>query len=219
MNWENDEQLFDLLRQHLYTPVVGDTLDRLGRLHQFLPQPIKPLRENMKLAGRAMPVLCAAVTGLQAVPFGKLTAALDDLQPGEIYLATGALDCASWGEIMTATAKTRRAAGAVIDGFHRDTPQVLAQDWPVFSRGSYAQDAAMRSSVVDFRCTVEAGGVRISPGDLVFGDIDGVLIIPRELEREAIALALEKVQGERTARRDIEAGASSTSVFAKYGIL
>jgi regulator of RNase E activity RraA len=219
MEWETDEQLFALLNGLLYTPVVGDILDRLGRYHQFLPQPIQPLRAEMKLAGRAMPVRIAEISGPQASPFGKLTAALDGLRAGEVYLATGALNCASWGEILTATARVRGAAGAVIDGYHRDTPQVLAQQWPVFSRGGWAQDAGVRSSVIDFRCTIEVGGVRVEPGDLVFADIDGVLIVPRAVEREAITLALEKARGEKVVRRDIEAGASSTEAFARYGIL
>jgi len=173
----------------------------------------------MILAGRAMPVLSKSVDGPQHLPFGRLTEALDQLRPGEIYLATGALNCASWGEIMTATAKTRGAAGAVIDGFHRDTPRILEQDWPVFSRGRYAQDAAVRSIVADFRCPIEIDKVRIRPGDLVFGDLDGVLIIPKEAEAEVITRALEKASGEKVARGEIEAGASSTNVFRKYGIL
>jgi regulator of RNase E activity RraA len=219
MQWRDDSELFSLIRTTLYTPVVGDVLDGLGYLHQFLPQPIQPMREDMALVGRAMPVLNKSVDGPQHLPFGRLTEALDQLQPGEIYLATGALNCASWGEIMTATAKTRGALGAVIDGFHRDTPRILEQDWPVFSRGRYAQDAAVRSIVADFRCAIEIDQVRICPGDLVFGDLDGVLVIPNEAEEEVVTRALEKARGEKLARTEIEAGASSTSVFRKYGIL
>jgi regulator of RNase E activity RraA len=219
MQWRDDSELFSLIRTTLYTPVVGDVLDGLGYLHQFLPQPIQPMREDMALVGRAMPVLNKSVDGPQHLPFGRLTEALDQLQPGEIYLATGALNCASWGEIMTATAKTRGALGAVIDGFHRDTPRILEQAWPVFSRGRYAQDAAVRSIVADFRCAIEIDQVRICPGDLVFGDLDGVLVIPNEAEEEVVTRALEKARGEKLARTEIEAGASSTSVFRKYGIL
>ncbi|MEB2363312.1 MAG: hypothetical protein OZ929_18390 [Bryobacterales bacterium] len=113
----------------------------------------------------------------------------------------------------------RGGVGAVIDGYHRDTRQVLAQDWPVFSMGPYAHDAGVRSSAVDFRCPVEIGGVRIRPGDLIFGDLDGVLVIPREVEDEVIARALEKTRGERVVRKEIEAGIPSTAVFRKYGIL
>jgi regulator of RNase E activity RraA len=95
----------------------------------------------------------------------------------------------------------------------------LDQNWPVFSRGSFAQDAGVRSSVVDFRCIVEVGGVLIEPGNLVVGDVDGVLVIPRNLEERVIEQALEKVAGEKKVRRDIEGGSTSTAVFDRYGIL
>src|SRR5215469_7498682 len=137
ISWRNDDEMFELIRSELYTPVVGDILDDLGFTRQFLPQPVQPLREEMKLAGRAMPVVMIDVFGKQKKPFGLLTEALDQLQPGEIYLASGGdMRCAYWGEILTATAKKRGAAGAVINGFHRDTPKVLEQNWPVFSRAA-----------------------------------------------------------------------------------
>lgn len=218
--WKDDAELFSLMNGQLYTPVVGDILDDLGFTHQFLPQPIQPMRENMKLAGRAMPVLMIDVFGKQKHPFGRLTEALDQLQPGEIYVATGgAMRCAYWGEILTATAKKRGAVGAVIDGFHRDTPQVLSQDWPVFSRGRFAQDSGVRTQVVDYRCKIEVGQATIEPGDLLFGDLDGVLVIPRRVEEEVITRALEKARGEKLVRKEIEAGMSSTDAFKKYGIL
>ena len=220
MKAATDSELFQLILARLFTPVVGDILDREGRWHQFLPQPIKPLHPSHRLVGRAFPVRIADVTGPQTRPFGRLTEALDAVQPNDIYLATGgSMNCAAWGEILTATARTRGGAGAVIDGFHRDTPRVLDQNWPVFSRGSFAQDAGVRSSVIDFRCAVEVGGVLIEPGDLVFGDVDGVLVIPRALEDRVIQLALEKVAAEKVVRKEIEGGATSTSVFDRYGVL
>ena len=129
------------------------------------------------------------------------------------------MNCAAWGEIMTATARTRGGAGAVIDGYHRDTPRVLEQKWPVFSRGSFAQDAGVRSNVVDFRCRVNIDDVTVDPGDLIFGDIDGVLVIPRAVEKSVIEAAIEKVAGEKVVRREIESGSSSTDVFNRHGIL
>lgn len=215
-----DTTLFDQIRSELYTPVVGDVLDTLGYVHQFLPQPIQPMREEMKLVGRAMPVLMIDVFGPQDKPFGKLTEALDQLQPGEIYLCSGGeMRCAYWGEILTATARTRGATGAVINGYHRDTPKVLEQNWPVFSRGRFAQDSGVRTQVVDYRCPIEVGNVRIRPGDLVFGDLDGVVIVPHEVEAEVIEKALTKARGEKVVRKAIEAGMSSTDAFKKFGIL
>jgi regulator of RNase E activity RraA len=216
----DDNTMFDLIRRELYTPVVGDILDDLGFVHQFLPQPIQPMREGMKVVGRAMPVLMIDVFGKQKQPFGKLTEALDQLQPGEVYVAGGGeMRCAYWGEILTATAKKRGAAGAVINGYHRDTPRVLEQDWPVFSRGRFAQDSAVRTQVVDYHCPIEVGPVRVEPGDLVCGDLDGVVIVPRKVELEVIERALTKARGEKTVRKAIEGGMSSTEAFRKYGIL
>ncbi len=218
--WKNDADLFRLMKEFLYTPVVGDILDALGCFHQFLPQPVQPALTSMKIAGRAMPVVMIDVHGPQKKPFGLLTEALDQLQPGEVYVASGGdMRCAYWGEILTATARTRGAVGAVINGFHRDTPQMLEQNWPVFSRGRFAQDSSVRTKVVDFRCPLEVGGVWIEPDDLVFGDQDGVVIIPRKHEREVIIKALEKARGEKLVRKEIEAGMSSTAAFKKYGIL
>jgi 4-hydroxy-4-methyl-2-oxoglutarate aldolase len=218
--WKNDAELFRILTSELYTPVVGDILDTLGEWHRFLPSEIRPMMPTMKLAGRAMPVQIADVWGHQKRPFGRLTEALDQIEPGEIYLATGGtLRCAAWGEILTATARVRGGAGAIVDAFHRDTPRVLEQNWPVFSRGAYAQDAGVRATVVDFGCRIEIGGVTVDPGDLVFGDLDGVVVVPKHMEDEVIRRSLEKARGEKVVREAIEKGLSSTDAFKKYGIL
>lgn len=218
--WKSDSELFALCMRELYTPVVGDVLDELGYTHQFLPQAIQPLCEEMKLAGRAMPVVMIDVFGKQKKPFGLLTESLDQLEPGEIYLASGGdMRGAYWGEILTATAKKRGALGAVVNGFHRDTPKVLEQNWPVFSRGRFAQDSGVRTQVVDYRCPIEIGQVAVQPDDLVFGDLDGVVIVPRKVEAEVLERALAKARGEKVVRQEIENGMSSTAAFKKYGIL
>ena len=218
--WKDQDEMFSLMREKLYTPVVGDILDQMGLVHQFLPQDIRPLRDDMKLAGKAMTVLMTDVYGKQEKPFGYLTEALDQLEKNEIYIAAGGTRrCAYWGELLTATARTRGAAGAVLDGWHRDTPQVLAQTWPVFSAGCYAQDSSVRTQVTQFRCPIEIGGVNILPGDIIFGDVDGVLIIPQGVVEETVSLALEKASGEKLVRKAIEGGMSATEAFAKFGIL
>jgi len=205
---------------HLYTPVVGDVLDALGYTHQFLAAAVQPMTPQMRLVGRAMPVLMADVYEAQAKPFGLLTEALDQLEPGEIYLCGGgAMRCAYWGEILTATAKSRGAAGAVIDGYHRDTPKVLEQAWPVFSRGRFAQDSAVRTRVIDYRVPIELDGVTVTPGDLVFGDLDGVVVVPQQVEAEVFERATEKARAENLVRAAIEDGMSSTEAFATYGVL
>lgn len=218
--WKSEDEMFALMRDRLYTPVVGDILDQMGYVHQFLPQEIRPLRDDMKLAGKAMTVLMTDVYEAQEKPFGYLTEALDQLEKNEIYIASGGTRrCAYWGELLTATARVRGATGAVVNGWHRDTPQILEQNWPVFSCGCYAQDSSVRTQVVQYRCTIEVGQVTIRSGDILFGDVDGVLCIPAGIAEKVITLSLEKAAGEKTVRKAIEDGMSATAAFARYGIL
>jgi regulator of RNase E activity RraA len=215
-----DSALFDTIRSKLHTAAVGDILDELGRRHQFLPAEIRPLDPELTVIGRAMPVVIADVFGTRSKPFGKLTEALDQLAAGDVYLArSGRLACSAWGELLPAVARVRRAAGAVIDGYHRDTSRILPQRWPVFSRGGYAQDAGVRAAVLDYRIPVEIGGVEVAPGDLVFGDRDGVLVVPSEIEAEVIDRALAKAATEDRVREAISNGMSSTDAYAEFGIL
>lgn len=227
--WKDDEELFDLIRQELFTAVVGDIMDTLGLQRQFLPPQIRPLRLEMVMVGRAMTVLEADVYAgersappnpITSRPFGLMLEALDDLKPHEIYICTGASPrYALWGELMTTRALKLGAAGAVLDGYCRDVKGILALDFPTFCFGSYAQDQAPRGKVIDFRVPLEIDGVRIENGDVVFGDADGVCIVPRHAEEEVFGKALEKARGEKLVRKAIEDGMSAVEAFATYGIL
>jgi regulator of RNase E activity RraA len=218
--WKNDNEMLELIKRELYTPVVGDILDKFGLFHQFLPAKVRAIQNDMKLAGFAMPALMIDVYGPQEKPFGLLTEALDDLKENEIYIANGGTQrCAYWGEMLTCAARMRGAVGAVLNGYHRDTPQVLEQNWPVFSWGSWAQDSSVRTQVVGYRCGIEIDTVKIEPGDLIFGDVDGVLVVPKNRIEEVIKLSLEKVRGEKKVRAAIEGGMLATEAYAKYGIL
>lgn len=228
-HWSDDSELFALTRSELFTAVVGDVLDKLGLRRQFLPPTIRALHPDMVLVGRAMPVLEADVfdeagsggnNQVMARPFGLMLQALDDLKPGEVYICTGASPSyALWGELMSTRAIKLGAAGAVLDGYARDTRGILQLGFPTFCYGSYAQDQGPRGKVIDYRCAIEIGGVRIEPGDLIFGDLDGVLVVPRAAEREALARAVEKVRGEHKVRQAIENGMSASEGFSTFGIM
>jgi 4-hydroxy-4-methyl-2-oxoglutarate aldolase len=219
----DDEALFSSLRDKLYTAVVGDVLDKVGFRRQFLPQAVQPLQPNMKIVGRAMPVLEADVFdehSLGGKPFGLMLEALDDLRPNEVYVATGgSFRYALWGELMSTRAQYLHAAGAVLDGFVRDAAGIEALGFPTFSRGVYAQDQACRGKVVDFRTPIEIEGIRIAPGDLIFGDREGVLVIPSEVESEAVAAALTKACTENKVATAIGAGMSAREAFERFGVL
>ena len=224
-----DTELFAAMRRELYSAVLGDVLDSLGFLRQFLPPNLRPLRDDMVVIGRALPVLeadyftasdPAGQTSLSQQPFGLMFAALDDLKPNEVYVATGGSPAyALWGELMSTRALHLGAAGAIVNGYSRDTRGILRLNFPTFSHGAYAVDQRPRGKVVDFRVPIEITGVRIEPGDLIFGDLDGVLVIPRLVETEAIRQAFEKVRAENLIRTALESGLSTVEAFARFGIM
>lgn len=120
---------------------------------------------------------------------------------------------------MSTRASKLGATGAVVDGYHRDTRGILGLGFPVFSYGGYAQDQAPRGKVIDFRVSLEIAGVRVKPGDIVFGDVDGVCVIPRAAEEEVFRKALEKVQRENLVGQAIEEGMSAQDAFRKFGVM
>lgn len=225
----SDAELFSILRNELFTAVVGDVLDVMGHRRQFLPAGIAPLVPKARIVGRAMPVLEADVFGdgtpeaggpLATKPFGLMLEALDDLRESEIYIATGAsLRYALWGGLMSTRATHLKAAGAILDGYVRDADEIEALGFTVFCRGLYAQDQGPRGKVIDWRCTIEIGGVRVEPGDLLFGDREGVIVIPRAVEQEAIERAREKASTEGAVAVAIRGGMSACEALAKFGVM
>ncbi len=161
-----------------------------------------------------------SIPALMSKPFGLLLAALDDSKKNEVYICTGSSpDYALWGELMSTRAIKCGAAGAVVDGYSRDTKGILALDFPTFSFGRYAQDQGPRGKVIDFRVPIQINGVRIDSGDIVFGDLDGVCVIPQKIETEVIQDALVKAQGEKVVQKAIENGMTACEAFKKYGIM
>lgn len=227
--YSNDAELFRLLETELFVAVVGDVMDTIGLQHQFLPPVFKPVDDGMRLIGRAMPVLESDIFAqeagapnnpLMSKPFGLMFEALDGLKAGEIYVASGASPrYALWGELMSTRAQMLGARGALVDGFARDIDGIRALNFPCFCSGYYAQDQGPRGKVIDYRCALEIGGVRITPGSLLFGDKEGVIVIPREAEEETIRLALEKVRGEKLVAEAIRNGMSTVDAFRTFGIM
>ena len=225
--YANDDELFTLLKTKLFPAVVGDVLDKMGYLHQFLPADIEPLDDDMVLAGRAMPVLEADIydaegsnNPLAGKPFGLMLEALDSLKPGDIYIAAGgSLKYAMFGELMSTRAKILGANGALVNGYIRDTKGIKALGFPAFGRGRYAQDQGPRGQVIDYNVTVKIAGIRIEPGALLFGDCEGVLVIPKAVEEEAIANSLEKAAMENTVEDAIKRGMSTVEAFKTYGVM
>lgn len=226
-----DLEAFALYRSKLYTAVIGDIMDIMGFTRQFLPPEIQPLREDMVVCGRAMTVLEAdddggegphRVNPLLNQPFGLMLRALDDLQAGEVYICSGSSPrYALWGELMSTAARNRGAVGAVLNGYSRNTRGILSPElnFPTFSMGRYAQDQRPRGKVMDLRCRIRFGEVFVSPGDIVFGDMDGVCVVPKEIEEEVMAKAMEKASGEKAVFEAIKGGMGAQKAWDTFGIM
>ena len=205
----------------LTSAVLADVLDSLGHRSGALPPGVRPLRPEWKLFGRAAPLSAIPVAAEPASPYAVELECVDALRPGEVLVATthGDRGSALWGELLSTAARARGAAGAVIDGLTRDAARILAMDFPVFAAGFSPLDSRGRLDGVSHGKPVRVGDCVVRPGDWVFGDIDGVVVVPAELAGRTFARALEKVSGENQVREELARGRSAREVFAQYGIL
>jgi len=214
--------VLEAARTILFSAVVGDAMDKLGVPTPFLSPQIKPIDDQMVVVGLAMTVTEEDIEpdAENVEPFGLMFEALDGLKPGEVYIASGASPSyALWGGLMSTRARQLGAAGAVLDGYSRDTTEIRALPFPTFSYGGYAQDQAPRGLVVDYRAPIAVGDVTVGPGDLIFGDLDGVCIIPKDAMVDVLNSAFEKLAAEDLVRQHIVAGGSSADAFEKYGVM
>jgi regulator of RNase E activity RraA len=224
--WKNEEELFALIRAELATCQVSDVMELLGFRFPMLPETIRPLQSQMVMIGRAMPVQDEAPVPygdparFDFKPFGLLFDSIEDLHPGEVYVASGGPTYAArLGDMLIMRAQRRGAAGIVLNAHIRDANGILGLHIPTFARGTYAFGLQRRHNVVDFRCSITIGKSRIRPGDLVFGDGDGVCVLPREAEEEILTKAIAKSRKERNVRKEIENGGSVVDAFKKFGVM
>jgi regulator of RNase E activity RraA len=220
MPFASDAGLFAAIRKNLYTAVVGDVLDQMGHRVHFLPPAIRPLHPTMIVAGRAAPVIVGDAPGTPQDRFGKLLQALDSLHEHDVYITNGGQTPYSlWGELMSTRAQHLKAAGAVMNGYCRDEAGILDLGFPTFCRGSYALDISFRGKVLAYGVPTQVGDVPVSPGDIVFGDRDGVLIVLANVAYEVFERALEKVHGENQVREAFRNGMSAVEAFTRFGVM
>ncbi len=224
--WNTDEELFALIRAELSTCPVSDVLEQLGFAHPMLPPEIRPLRREMVMVGRAMPVQDeppiphGGLKRYDAKPFGLLFESIDALRANEVYIASGGpTNVARIGDLLATRVQKIGAAGVVLNAHVRDANAILELGLPTFAHGTHAYGLQGRHNVVDYRCSITIGHVRIRPGDLIFGDGDGVCVIPREAEREAIARAIEKNRLERKVRDAVASGRRVVDAFNQYSVM
>jgi regulator of RNase E activity RraA len=216
----------DLLRQvraSLYVAVISDVLDSLGYMNQAMAPHIRPLDDEVTLLGYARTGLYHDVYEVKdgKNPYELEIALIDDLKPVEVpVLACGATGrIAPWGELLSTASVARGATGCVTDGLVRDIRFIRKMGFPVFHGGIGPLDSKGRGELVEMDVAIECGGVRVRSGDLMFGDADGVIAIPREVCGEVIAKALEKVSAENVTRDELAKGAKLKDIYDKYGVL
>ena len=221
---EADLPARDQVVDQLYAAVLSDVLDSLGRANQAMQPFIRPLDESRVLFGRARTGIYRHVYHVpqRGNPYEVEMALVDDLRPDDVaVLACGGRTdrIAPWGELLTTAASCRGAAGCVTDGLVRDVRRIREMQFPVFAGGIGPLDTKGRAEMVAMDVPVMCGGVRIEPGDYVFGDVDGVVVLPQALAGAAIHAALEKVASEDASRDALRAGKSLRDVYATFGVL
>jgi regulator of RNase E activity RraA len=219
----SDAALLQSIARDLYTAVLSDVLDELGYRDQAMPPSIRPLDDELVMVGRARTGAYREVYSVVPGdnPYALEIALVDDLKPGEIAVlgCGGSTRIAPWGELLSTAARARGAAGCLTDGFVRDVKFIRRMKFPVFHGGIAPLDSKGRGKVAEIDVPIRCGGVLVAPGDLVVGDADGVVVVPRAVESEALAKAFAKVRGENSTRDELERGAALADVFARHGIL
>lgn len=171
--------------------------------------------------GRAATTLLTEAYEEPEAPYALLLELLDSLVPGEVVIGTtqGSMCAAIWGELISTHARARGCRGAVFDGPIRDVRGITELGFPVFASGMSPLDSKGRLDVVSYRRPIVVAGVTVRDGDLIVADVDGVVVVPAEVEAETVRLAMDKVAGENEVREVLARGASIAQVFREYGVL
>ena len=210
------------MRQSLYTAVVCDALDELGYRNQA-PNLQLPCFTGVQelLVGRSKTTQWEDMDHEVPNPYELELKAVDECQEDHVFVAStgNSMRSAIWGELLTTAAMNRGCVGAIIDGAVRDIHKISEMNFPVYAQGSSPYDSQNRQRVIAIDTQVEIGGVPIQSGDLIFADQDGIVVVPQEIEAEAIKAAFAKVSGENRTRDDIRDGMSATEAYERFGIL
>lgn len=209
--------------EQLFAAVLSDALDAAGLTSQAMSPRMRPLDENLKMCGRARTGIYMETVDVQpgVNPYELEIALVDDLKPGDVaVLATGGSSrIAPWGSLLSTASIARGAAGCVTDGFVRDILDIRKLGLPVFAAGVAPLDSKGRGQIQAIDVPVVCDGVRVAPGDLVFGDADGVVVVPQAVEAQVLSFAFDKIHGEHHSMNELRGGGFLRDVYAKYGVL
>jgi 4-hydroxy-4-methyl-2-oxoglutarate aldolase len=224
-NPKDDQTLFDSIAEDLYVAAVCDILDDMGYRNQAMHHRLRPLLPDMRkcgMIGRARTFEWKEVDYIdEDNPYGLEIEAMDSLNHGDVVIHSTDFNGtnAPWGELMSTIAKRKGVAGCVCDSQVRDCIKIIEMNFPVFYAGIRPLDSKGRGLVIGYDVPVQCGGVLVNPGDLIFADFDGIVVVPKGIETEVVQRAKEKVNAENLSRSELLAGRSLGEVYEKYGAL
>ena len=218
---QDEAALFDQLAGELYTAVISDILDGLGYREQAMTADVRPAWSGATVIGRAHTVLSSDVYHTPDDPYDMEIQAIDSVPVNYVVVASTnkSTRTCMWGELLSTATRARGGRGAVLDGHTRDVRMIEQMGFPVFATGMRPVDSKGRGAIVSYGEPIIAGGVLVNEGDIVFADVDGVVVIPQAVEAETIRLAREKVAGENEMRDWLAAGRTLREAFDHFGIL
>jgi len=210
-----------MMRETLYPAVVCDALDALGYTNQSPRVQITPQTGINRLVGRCKTTLWADMAHKDPSPYDLELKAVDSCKLDDVMIAAagGSVRSGIWGELLSTAARNSGCIGTIVDGAVRDVEKMTDMGFACFARSRCIYDSQNRQRVIDVDVPVMIDGVLFSPGDLVFADIDGIVVVPQEIEKKAIAAAWQKVHAENITRDAIKAGMKATAAYEKYGVL
>jgi 4-hydroxy-4-methyl-2-oxoglutarate aldolase len=222
MNNEKERKLFAFLEDNAYAAAFSDIMDEMGYRHQVVSPDagIKPLRHQYVAMGRAVTLLNAPDDN-DVNPYDLVIKCIDAIASETILVATGTehLETGIMGELTATALKVKGCRGAIVDGFTRDAKKILNMGYPTFAWGSSPIDTTGRVRVVKTNIPVTIGGVTIAPGDMVYADMDGIVVIPRQIEDEVVAKVIERVSTEDVVRKELAEGRKMADVWTDHGVL
>lgn len=211
----------EMVRQTLYSAVIADALDGLGYRHQSPRVSLSCYSGGPALVGRCKTTLWVDMAHEDANPYELELLAVDGCKPDDVLIAAagGSMRSGIWGELLSTAARNSGCIGTIVDGAVRDVAKMRTMGFTSFARGTCLYDSLNRQRVVNVDVPVEIDGVIFSPGDLVMADVDGVVVIPRAVEEQALQRAWAKVHAENVTRDAIKGGMKAVAAYEKFGVL
>ena len=223
--FDTDAEIFQFVKDNLYVPAVCDILDRLGYRNQAMHQRLRPLLPDIRncgFIGRARTFRWMEIDYVNPDdPYGLEIEAMDALRPGDVVVHSTDHPGtnAPWGELMTTVAQRNGAVGCVCDSQIRDCVRIIDLGFPVYYAGIRPLDSMGRGKLMAYDVPIRCGDVLVHPGELIFADFDGIVVIPKAVEKQVLTLAQEKANKEDLSRAALRAGKTLREVYDTYGVL